>query len=199
MDRRLSREDWIRAGRKALFRGGPAEVSPAGIAEELGVTKGSFYWHFKDRSALLEALLSDWESEGRLLLEAASRRTPASEAVRFVFDYTYKATAQIEEGGAPSNAAIYAWAQQDAEVAARVAITERLIIDFLTEASGRPEEAMFLYFTWRGFVAVRASERDALKWFPSLQKIGLELLFGRRGKPRADDARRKERSACDRC
>ena len=32
------------------------------LAKELGTTKGSFYWHFADRNALLEATLGLWEA-----------------------------------------------------------------------------------------------------------------------------------------
>src|SRR4051812_49828529 len=58
---RTPREDWIAAGLKALARGGPEAVRVEPLARELGATKGSFYWHFQDRAALLQALLDDWE------------------------------------------------------------------------------------------------------------------------------------------
>ena len=58
---RTPRKDWIAAGLQALARGGPEAVRVEPLARELGATKGSFYWHFDDRSALLDALLDDWE------------------------------------------------------------------------------------------------------------------------------------------
>ena len=58
---RTPRGDWIAAGLNALARGGPEAVRVEPLARELGATKGSFYWHFDGRSALLEALLEDWE------------------------------------------------------------------------------------------------------------------------------------------
>ena len=58
---RTPRKDWIDAGLKALARGGPEAVRVEPLARELGATKGSFYWHFDGRAALLAALLDDWE------------------------------------------------------------------------------------------------------------------------------------------
>ncbi len=44
-----------------LAQRGIDAVSVEPLARSLGVTKGSFYWHFRDRSALLEAMLRRWE------------------------------------------------------------------------------------------------------------------------------------------
>ena len=57
----LTRQDWIRAGRSALEEGGPAKVAVSPLAQAIGATRGSFYWHFDDRSDLLRAVLADWE------------------------------------------------------------------------------------------------------------------------------------------
>lgn len=61
-----SKESWIRAGMSALAEGGADRVKVEPLARSMGVTKGSFYWHFKDRRALLEAVLSAWESSSTL-------------------------------------------------------------------------------------------------------------------------------------
>ena len=61
--RRLSRDDWITAALAAIADGGLAAVGVEPIAARLGATKGSFYWHFENRDALLEAAISRWEKE----------------------------------------------------------------------------------------------------------------------------------------
>jgi AcrR family transcriptional regulator len=61
--RRLSRDDWIDAALTAIADGGLAAVSVEPLAARLGATKGSFYWHFENRDALLEAAISRWEKE----------------------------------------------------------------------------------------------------------------------------------------
>ena len=58
---RLSRDDWVRAALLALADGGTAAVAVEPLAARLGATKGSFYWHFRDRRELIEAALETWE------------------------------------------------------------------------------------------------------------------------------------------
>src|SRR6476659_10987293 len=58
---RTPRDTWIRVGMQALADGGPEAVRVEPLAKALGVTRGGFYWHFKDRQALLDELLDAWE------------------------------------------------------------------------------------------------------------------------------------------
>jgi AcrR family transcriptional regulator len=59
--KRLTARDWTSAALVALARGGISAVAVEPIAASLGTTKGSFYWHFANRDALLEAALLEWE------------------------------------------------------------------------------------------------------------------------------------------
>ena len=59
--RRLTPEDWAQAALAAIADGGVDAVAVESIAAELGATKGSFYWHFKNRDALIQAALDRWE------------------------------------------------------------------------------------------------------------------------------------------
>lgn len=58
---RLSVEQWRDAALHALADGGLSAVAIEPIAKALGVTKGSAYWHFENRDALLRATLEEWE------------------------------------------------------------------------------------------------------------------------------------------
>ena len=60
---RLSREDWIAAALQALADDGPSGVAIERLAMRLGTTKGSFYWHFKDREELITQTLATWERD----------------------------------------------------------------------------------------------------------------------------------------
>ena len=55
---------------------GPAGVAVEPIARALGVTKGSFYWHFPDRAALVQAALARWERLATDDVIAALERDP---------------------------------------------------------------------------------------------------------------------------
>ncbi|SRR5229473_311335 len=61
--RRLTRDDWADAALTAIAEGGLAAVAVEPLAARLGTTKGSFYWHFANRDALLQAALARWEEQ----------------------------------------------------------------------------------------------------------------------------------------
>ncbi|NKE60652.1 TetR/AcrR family transcriptional regulator [Lentzea sp. PSKA42] len=61
---RLSKQDWLTAALTALAEGGVGAVAVEPIAQRLGMTRGSFYWHFTDRNALLREALEWWEQQG---------------------------------------------------------------------------------------------------------------------------------------
>jgi AcrR family transcriptional regulator len=60
---RLSSDDWAEAALAALGEGGLSAVAIERLATQLGTTKGSFYWHFPNRRALIDAALSRWEQQ----------------------------------------------------------------------------------------------------------------------------------------
>ncbi|MFJ5776369.1 TetR/AcrR family transcriptional regulator [Streptomyces sp. NPDC093094] len=59
--RRLTADDWADAALAALAERGLAAVAVEPLAARLGTTKGSFYWHFANRDALVAAALARWE------------------------------------------------------------------------------------------------------------------------------------------
>lgn len=59
--RRLGPEDWELAALGALERGGIGAVAIGPLAQALGVTKGSFYWHYENREDLMVSALARWE------------------------------------------------------------------------------------------------------------------------------------------
>jgi AcrR family transcriptional regulator len=58
---RLSAADWEEAALATLADSGLGAVAVESLARRLGVTKGSFYWHFATREALIKAALERWE------------------------------------------------------------------------------------------------------------------------------------------
>jgi len=83
----LTAEDWVRAAVRAIEDGGVGAVAVEPLARKLGVTKGSFYWHFKNRGALLEAVLERWEEEcTEAVIAAAEGISDPRERLVWVFD-----------------------------------------------------------------------------------------------------------------
>ncbi len=60
---RLTADDWTSAALDAMTGGGLAAVAVESLAVRLGATKGSFYWHFANRDALIEAAVLRWERD----------------------------------------------------------------------------------------------------------------------------------------
>jgi AcrR family transcriptional regulator len=71
---RLTREDWVSAALEVLIRDGVERVKVLPLAHRLQVTRGSFYWHFKDRTELLDTLLDRWTRKNTQGLVAQARK-----------------------------------------------------------------------------------------------------------------------------
>ena len=63
-------EEWAEAALQAFAEGGVRAASIPSIAKTLGVTKGSFYWHFRGFDDLVDAAMKRWESLDREVLDA---------------------------------------------------------------------------------------------------------------------------------
>ena len=57
---RTTREDWLRLAVDVLVSDGVGEVKVLSLGQKLGVSRSSFYWFFRDRQDLLDALLDHW-------------------------------------------------------------------------------------------------------------------------------------------
>jgi AcrR family transcriptional regulator len=119
----LQPNDWIRAGIVQLAREGVESVRVEVLARELGVSKGSFYWHFRDRDELLMQILQSWEnSEAEWLSAEESGQTEKGNAAirwaRFVERSADPERIREEIG-------VRTWARRDERVALRVADVEK--------------------------------------------------------------------------
>lgn len=81
--RRLTAEDWTAAAVEAIAAGGIGAVAVEPLAARLGATKGSFYWHFRTRDALVDAALARWErTQTERVIERVEREPDARERLR---------------------------------------------------------------------------------------------------------------------
>ena len=102
MSRRLGKQEWINAGLVALAAHGADAVRVERLAETLHVTKGSFYWHFKDRNELLQALLEAWQSRAtRAIIDAVETRGGDARArLTTLFTIVAESDGRLGEAGA---------------------------------------------------------------------------------------------------
>jgi AcrR family transcriptional regulator len=167
---RLGRQDWVAAARKRLAASGIEAVRIAPLARDLGVTKGSFYWHFKDRAELLDALLDEWEATtDRVAASVPEEATPGGRMEQYLAAVT--ATAADPEEAAVENA-VLAWAQNDPEVAERVAAiesrrtanAERLLIELGFPPAEAASWADIGYMTYVGMTSRSSRDPRFRRW-----------------------------------
>lgn len=157
---------WLSAGLEALRKGGVGAVRVERLAGDVGVTKGSFYHHFRDRGALLDAVIGYWSSE---MTDAEFERI---QTLRGGLAARLVALAEdvLEKGMGRYDAAIRAWARMDRKkVAAAVAQVDRrrikALAGFFEEGGFPPAEARTRARTFYTFLLgepqVRAPAREA--------------------------------------
>lgn len=152
----LTREEWIGAAVDALRRGGIEAVRIDALARALGVSRGSFYWHFRDRRELLETILARWEEETAWLIAGASAASTARERAFRFFELA-------NASPYPPDREIFAWARRDPKVARRVetvearrvAFFERVLLDAGAPGERGRQLAEILYLATLGWLERR--------------------------------------------
>jgi AcrR family transcriptional regulator len=129
---RTPRDAWVRAGLQALADGGPDAVRVEALAASLGVSKGGFYWHFKDRQALLEEMLDGWEKVmvGDVIAQIESQPAKPRDKLRQLFRLASTVDLRVE-------LAIRDWARRDGEVEARVRRVDNRRMDYMRRLFGQ--------------------------------------------------------------
>jgi len=108
---RLSREDWVRGALELLRTDGVKGVKIVPLAERLGVTSGSFYWHFRNRRELYDALVDYWEREMTDVAIEAARAFEGLPGERI----WHLMEQVMSTGMAHLDLAFWHWAQSDAD------------------------------------------------------------------------------------
>lgn len=159
-------DTWIEAGFAELARSGIEGVRVEVLAKSLGVTKGGFYRRFKDRAALLEAMLQSWR-EGRIAaieeqaeLAGASARERLRALIRLYSE-------RMNTEGMAIELAIRQWARSDNPAAQAVASVDAARLRNVTQ----------LYRA--GGLAPDAAEAQAFLFYCFI--FGQSLLFLERG------------------
>jgi AcrR family transcriptional regulator len=85
-------EDWEEAALDLIAAGGLRSLTIPSLAGSLGVTKGSFYWHFQNLDALIAASLARWEEADKLTLEELEAIGDPAKRLRAAFDEAMQLT-----------------------------------------------------------------------------------------------------------
>ena len=156
MTERLSKAEWLRHGLRTLAANGPGALKVAPMAEALNVSRGSFYWHFRDIEDFRAQLLEAWQDISTdQVIEELDTRPGGPARLR---DLLHRAF------GRPRNLdrAVRLWAAEDKVVAKRVAAVDarriarvaRLLSDAGVDPEHAAHRALFLYWAFLGQGAV---------------------------------------------
>ena len=124
---RLSREEWLARALEVLGRKGAGELTIESLARQLGVTKGSFYWHFRDRADFFRQLIEYWDEHftQTVITEISGLGGPAEERLLDLMRLVL--SKRLDRFEMP----VRAWAQQNPALAPLVRSVDRHRISFV--------------------------------------------------------------------
>ena len=181
--RTLSRADWIGAAFSALADGGAQTLKAESLARSLKVSKGSFYWHFKDVNDLKRAMIQHWQGRASNAVDAEINRTgqaPPAPVSRLLALTDTRHGAPF--GDPATEAAIRDWARGEPFVRQAVAKVDARRVAFLTgllrqHGLGAPEaaqKARLFYAAMIGREALGLTGMDMVQ--DDLQTLLADLL-----------------------
>ena len=121
----ITKQDWLDASLDALMERGASQVKVERLARALGVTKGSFYWHFEDRQDLLRQTADYWAEKQHAYLAALKAEAHGSPEDRLKGLLAY-----IDGKDIRHDVAMRMWAHREDWVRALLAELDRLRLDY---------------------------------------------------------------------
>ena len=124
---RLSRDEWLARALEVIGKKGASELAVESLAQKLGVTKGSFYWHFKNRDNFFRQLIEYWDVNftQTVIAEISGQGGPAEERLLELMRLVQ--TKRLDRFEMP----VRAWAQQNPTLAPLVRRVDRHRISFV--------------------------------------------------------------------
>jgi len=159
----LQRFDWLRTALDIFVAEGIDAVRITRLAADLGVTRGSFYWHFRNREDLINSLVSYWKDKNTVAITASMAQATSLADGIFRFFETCIDAALFDPR---LDLALREWARRSASIHALVASEDQARIDALCAFYERfdypmPQaliRARVLYYSQIGFYALGTSE-----------------------------------------
>lgn len=153
MNDQLSAQDWIDQGLKTLAKQGFSALKAEPLAKAMGVSRGSFYWHFADIGAYHAAILKAWrEVAAETIIANVEAAADQENGVLLLLRRVFSERLALER-------AVRSWAAFDAAARAAVQAIDRRRLDYaegLIRARGvAPEKAQLraqiIYWAFLGY------------------------------------------------
>lgn len=161
---RTTRQDWLMAALDTLICEGVENVKILTLARKLDCARSSFYWYFKNRSELLNALLEHWAtSNTKVIVESASAE---AETINFALSRLYASWVREDRFDTQLDFAIRDWARRSGRVRRAVSAGDSARMEALASMFRRfgydPAEAtvraQIVYFTQLGYALLDQRE-----------------------------------------
>lgn len=188
-DRGIFTEDWIEVAKNTLIKEGISAVKIDRLAKKAGVTRGGFYYRFKSRQGLLDALLQDWRTtNNQPWLDVINR--PGTPAERFIA--LMRLILAERDYNPDYDTSVRNWSRTSPKVAAavhdidetRIAALKTIFVDAGYEDDEALVRARITYFHQVGYYAMGV--RESAKRREELSELYYRVLTGfRNGELRA--------------
>ncbi|MDG4820337.1 TetR/AcrR family transcriptional regulator [Asanoa sp. WMMD1127] len=184
---RLGPDDWTAAALTAIGEQGLAGVAVEPLAARLGTTKGSFYWHFPNREALLEAALRSWDETytDAILRTVDAEPDPVArlQALFVAVTASERAPVEVHLHAAADHPAV-APAMRRA-VARRTAYIAAQLTALGFDQAEADRRALFVYATYVGHIQLVVRIPDAIPQGPARDAYLATILAAVLGRPTA--------------
>lgn len=156
---KVTRDDWLRQAMATLISDGVSAVKIQPLAADMGVSRSSFYWYFKSRADLLDALLAHWQGKNtaNLVAQAEAPASTITEAVCHIF----ACVVDRDLFDTALDFAIRDWARRAPRVA-----------NLLHASDTRRLDALTRMFTRHGYPEPEATTRARVLYF---MQVGYDL------------------------
>jgi len=123
---KLGRQDWLNIGIQTLIEKGIEAVRVDPLAKLLNVTRGSFYWHFKNRDDLLKEILNEWEARNtkNIIKQIEGLNSSPSAKLLSLLEIAAKDDNLLEK-------AIRVWSVNDARAVGAITRIDQQRLDYL--------------------------------------------------------------------
>lgn len=130
----LSSDDWIKAAFRALSSGGVQAIRAEAIARALKVSKGSFYWHFRDVPDLKAQMLEHWAAQATdaIIADVEANGGSGREQLELLVEAA-TGDRNLVYGGVQAEGAIREWARYDSTAAAVLRAVDQRRLDYVAD------------------------------------------------------------------
>jgi AcrR family transcriptional regulator len=164
MNDRLTKSDWLRHGLRTLANDGANSLKVGPMAAKLKVSRGSFYWHFRDIADFRSQLLRSWQERSTdQVIQQLEAEKADPDRLKHLMRRAFNVKRELDR-------AIRSWAAEDDDVAAmvasvdaaRVAYIAKMLVAAGVEGQRARSRAAFMYWAYLGQTIVMDSRHSSI-------------------------------------